>query len=154
MTSWHSGNLEPPLKGTYWVYLNPEETPQECTWSGYHWWVNGVELSVGEIYAWTFCPPPAPKESELLDHVDNIGWLLHTIERSGLRLTYDRKRSARDPCIGCGVKDWTPLVQVGSYVVDVGGGILRGDAVERPLCDECQEAFKADALAALPTRLC
>lgn len=61
------------------------------------------------------------------------------LSSAGIRTTYDRDRSNSLPCILCGEKDAPrTLVTIGVYLRPMGGNILPGDPIRRPLCAPCE----------------
>lgn len=72
-----------------------------------------------------------------------IAALSRILQASGLRATMDRRRSTALPCWRCETTE-TPrrLVAIGTYTRPVGGNILPGDEIDRPLCAPCEEATR------------
>lgn len=65
--------------------------------------------------------------------------LFAILESVGARVTLDFDRSTAKPCNGCGRSDVPrDLVDVGTYVVDLRGGMRAGDPITRPMCAACE----------------
>lgn len=63
------------------------------------------------------------------------------VAESGVRMTFDAERSIAKRCVICGTTDAPrKLVTVGTYTRRMGGGLMPGDRIERPLCAACEEA--------------
>ena len=61
------------------------------------------------------------------------------IERAGRRATFDPDRSTAKPCIIClTTSEPRQLVTIGTYTRRMGGNILPGDPIDRPMCAACE----------------
>lgn len=70
------------------------------------------------------------------DHFDE---LLALLKDCGARPTLDFARNNTHPCFMCGesAKKYRDLRHVGSFIGPAPGGFLRGDAMDRPICERC-----------------
>jgi hypothetical protein len=69
--------------------------------------------------------------------VDSIAELVELLREAGARVTLDAERSIAKPCVVCGSTKPRELIRIGRYERRMGGNLLPGDAIMRPMCADC-----------------
>lgn len=75
---------------------------------------------------------------------DDMKKLVEILGDAKVRWNFDSGRDITKPCVICGAEDGPHgLVVIGTYTRRMGGGLMPGDPIERPMCARCQAATAA-----------
>jgi hypothetical protein len=73
--------------------------------------------------------------------VSFVDELIDLLREANIRPTLDFDADLTRPCVLCATtEEPRDLIVIGKYTRRMGGGLIPGDAIRRPMCARCREA--------------